>query len=254
MSARIREYIGNVTSNRERQIASDPAREKMRLDLLRKSRWDKAERDVQNYRAEIMGEKDHSKAILEAFDTDGRPPVHITAESLNAQYKKFHGQLQWITAILEEFHLKLEQLDPDRYAAYQAERGRRSEERKIKKEEAFAQYTADRKQQLSPKLRDMVGRALQKTIRAKELSTYVKKSTEAEMHLVGSHQIGVSLGYLFADYIRDRKPLFAVTDQTRYEAIENETARLELVKAEVENKLVYLKELTQSAETYLNGY
>jgi hypothetical protein len=251
----MRSYIGNITSNKDKQVADTSGREEMRQNLLKKARWNKAEKDVKTFGDEISGKRKMSTMILETFDNDGRPPKNISYESLLSQYEKFSAQQQWMQSFVQEFHFKMAELDSTRFEERKQVRAAQEEERRKENEEAYAAFTAGKEPvNLNSQLKDMIGRVMKKSSRAKELNSYAKEKMRADMHIVGAHQMESAIGYLFSDYLRDRNPKYAVEKDDHFRLLENEVERLEVALAEIDWKLVYLKEFLLSAEAYLKGY
>jgi hypothetical protein len=246
----MRKHIGNITIRQSKMVEKDQRREEMRQELIRESRIEDSKLKAIKELKTICDINQIKEVFLNLFSKDGRPPKHITIRSMIEQYELLEARKKWFIAFSEELKTKLKQLDIDAYNKMRKE----EEEVEILRQEKMAQAAKDYLKKNDRVLQPKVQQAIRDTL-LRRLNVQVKKKSlefnMVEAEILGSKKIEKTMCYLFTEYIKNPKYKLITDNNERCKKIINEIKWLEALILEVEDGLIDINELIESAYIYL---
>lgn len=250
-----RKLLGNITFYATQQVEKDPAREAMRQALRKQWRRERAKRDAVKHLARMTGNYDPFRDILFFCDAKGRLPENLYIEDMERQYRVLWGRLRWVEAIVAELHARLEYLDAGRYRREQTEKAETMQALQGERDRSYEEYMKERGDEeplLKPKVREAIRAALRRQQNVLEMK-HKLGATEMNSHLLGVRQVERMLHYLFADHIVDEKLKVPEDTALQYKAILGGLEELEVIAAEIDQKLYDFRELVDSARAYIDA-
>jgi hypothetical protein len=248
----MRQYIGNITIYNDRKVEKNPAREKLRLEMIDNAKKSIVQKKVESHLEEIAGKRDICESMLFFFDDDGNPPPNMSVETITSKYNMIKGQMRWIIALVNEMDRKLEELDPEQYKADKQIVQKLHDDYSKELESNCSHYIEENKININPDLRKEIKRALQNNIRAIQLREKMQRNI-SDMRIIGVNQISPTLRYLFAENMKDPEPSMLDT-KSRYRYLKKEADWLAVAIIDLEGKLLNLREMVYASHAFMDRY
>ncbi|PIR39366.1 MAG: hypothetical protein COV35_02290 [Alphaproteobacteria bacterium CG11_big_fil_rev_8_21_14_0_20_39_49] len=246
----MRKHIGNITIRQSKMVEKDPKREEMRQNLVKEYRLEESKLKAIKELKSICNNENITEVFLNLFGKDGKPPKHITMRSMIEQYELLDARRWWFITFRKELMAKYKQLDPDGYN----EILRREEEHERLRKEKMEQSSKDYIEKNDRVLKPIVQKGIRDTL-LRRLNVQLKKRSlgldMSSAEVLGSKKIEKTMCYLFTEYIRNPKYKLITDPVERCKKIKREIQWLDALIVEVEEGLIDLNELVESAYIYL---
>lgn len=244
----MRKYIGNLSFHRSQQVLDDPKKEALRQDLLKRLRRDRARIDARKHLGQITGQRAPDESIRYFWDKEKRPPANIRLEDLYFKYEEMQRHKRWLHALHTEIGCKLEILD--------AERFQRDCETHLQNRQKHPGLIRLEEGEKEPLLPPNVAKHIRNAIKQSLNAAIVRQDAgEAplNMNLLANRQINEAVRLLFDAHIPEASLRIGNNPQALYTRLYKEWLALEVMRADIDDKLIYLKELIDSAYDYLDS-
>lgn len=231
-------------------VEKDLEREAMRLELVRDNRIEDSKLRAVKELRQICDSDNVSEIFLNLFSKDGRPPKYVTMRSMIEQYELLESRRMWFIAFRKELLSKFKELDIEGYEQFLFEA---EEEERLKKEQmdkAAKEYLKKNNRVLKPKVQESIRNTL---LRSREVFAKKRKVDMdiATEEILGAKKIEKTMYYLFTEHIRNPKFKLVVEPKKRCEKITREVLWLDALIVEVEEGMIELNELIESAYLFL---
>jgi hypothetical protein len=231
-----------------------PEREKMRLALIKQYRIAHAEKEVEKHFEEMMGKRDMAELISGFFDEGGNPPPNMSLKDIDKQYKTLAAQCKWLEVIFHELHEKIKETHPEGYEAEQKERAEKHSELEARRAEAYKAYLDNREDDGKREdLLKLVHSLIKDSRQIWELRQYSKFRDLEGFHIIGVRHVEEALRYMFVKYKNSHSHISTAPD-TRYEKMREQADWIEITIAEIEPKLLTLREILDSSHAFQLHY